>query len=343
MKKYLVLTLMAISAAAFAEGKTHVYGKIGFDAYNRYEEANLRIPKYENTISKHMREPGWDRQGTIVKEKQPANNGNGQQQPRPEYEVIGRGNVGLAPAIYFPELSGAQLFDSKGSAKSFTLEFTRDYNEHLEFGLGLSYIMRGSDSGKSAYIGMNPNVERPQKVSTPDGPQYVGTSKLIDGSKPIDFGTIECNDVRYDSLPLYLTAKYNFDTIGNWKPYIKGDFGYSFNKAKNNFEVRVNPNGEAIRQVIDFDSPVPLPTGTLGFEMSTEVTNGMYYGVGIGAEYNNFLVELSYHVTKADLRVTGLSELSVGGLGIDTASLTSIDGSYDNKAVTLSVGYKFDF
>jgi len=31
----------------------------------------------------------------------------------------------------------------------------------------------------------------------------------------------------YDSVPVYATAKYTFDTAAPVKPYVKGDLGYS--------------------------------------------------------------------------------------------------------------------
>jgi len=33
----------------------------------------------------------------------------------------------------------------------------------------------------------------------------------------------------YDSVPVYATAKYTFDTAAPVKPYVKGDLGYSIN------------------------------------------------------------------------------------------------------------------
>ena len=35
--------------------------------------------------------------------------------------------------------------------------------------------------------------------------------------------------VGYTSIPLYLTAKYNFKAVNNFVPYIKANIGYSFN------------------------------------------------------------------------------------------------------------------
>jgi hypothetical protein len=64
----------------------------------------------------------------------------------------------------------------------------------------------------------------------------------------------------FNSIPVYATAKYSFDA-GSVKPYLKSDFGYSFNNNKFN--------------------------------------NGFYYGAGVGVSYSNFNVELMYKENKS--------------------------------------------
>lgn len=110
--------------------------------------------------------------------------------------------------------------------------------------------------------------------------------------------------VSYDSIPLFLTAKYNFNTGTAFKPYIKADLGYAFNKI-NKAEIYVNGVKEEVG--------------------SGKMKNGLYTGIAIGIEYNNFLTELSYYLTKSKWVDDGESD------------------KYDNKAVRLSVGYKFNF
>ena len=63
-----------------------------------------------------------------------------------------------------------------------------------------------------------------------------------------------------NSIPVYLTTKYTFDT-GSVKPYLKADLGYSFNTNKAN--------------------------------------GGLYYGAGVGVSYNNFNVDLMYKENKS--------------------------------------------
>lgn len=42
-----------------------------------------------------------------------------------------------------------------------------------------------------------------------------------------NYGKIQ--NTRHKSLPIYTLAKYNIPLEGNVKPYLKADFGYSFN------------------------------------------------------------------------------------------------------------------
>lgn len=108
---------------------------------------------------------------------------------------------------------------------------------------------------------------------------------------------------------LYITAKYNFPVEGNIKPYLKADLGYSFN----------NNNGDIKVRDTEGDS----------FKYFTKVENGLYYGIGAGAEYNNFVVDLMYKVNKAEIKADVEGERFKKDL--------------DYSRVTLSVGYKFNF
>lgn len=108
----------------------------------------------------------------------------------------------------------------------------------------------------------------------------------------------------YKSLPIYGVVKYNLPLESNIKPYLKADLGYSFN----------------------FDEK-DLKTSNLSINSS--IDNGLYYGLGAGAEYNNFVVELMYKVNRADVQYNGDGEKS-----------PKFD--YDYLRTTLSIGYRFD-
>lgn len=121
----------------------------------------------------------------------------------------------------------------------------------------------------------------------------------------------------YKSVPLYVTAKYNIPLESSIKPYIKADLGYSFNFDENSTKLKWNYKEN--NAVLDSEE----------MNLSTSIDNGMYYGIGAGMEYNDFLVEIMYKVNKADVKVTD---------GVDKVS-----GDLDYSRVTLSFGYKFNF
>lgn len=128
-----------------------------------------------------------------------------------------------------------------------------------------------------------------------------------DHNKPesiINFEQGKIQNTGYNSFPIYTVAKYNIPTESNIKPYVKADLGYSFNFNEEDLKT----NDEKVK---------------------TSINNGLYYGVGAGVEYNNFIFELIYKVNKADIQY----EID----GIKTAKQ-----NYNYSRTTLSIGYKFN-
>lgn len=78
-------------------------------------------------------------------------------------------------------------------------------------------------------------------------------------------------------IPIYFIIKYNF--YNNF--YLKSNLGYSYNIDK----------GDLLKLT---DNCVNLKKEHYNFN----VTNGMYYSLGIGYEHKNFIMELSYDVNK---------------------------------------------
>ena len=85
------------------------------------------------------------------------------------------------------------------------------------------------------------------------------------------------NEKNYNSVPVYATAKYTFDTQTVVKPYVKGDLGYSFNSGNHDY-------------------------GVLG---KFKAKNGLYYGVGGGINFNNVNVELMYKENQGEYKYEG--------------------------------------
>ena len=168
------------------------------------------------------------------------------------------------------------------------VEATREIYLKVELGLGLAYQKHGD--AKSAF-----NHE-------------------VYGENEWDDTTLEM--AGYTSIPLYIVAKYNFDAINNFVPYIKANLGYSFNDGDGDFKM----SGLS-------------EDGTLEGEVkgNVKIDDGLYYGIGAGFEYNNFTMDLMYQVNEAEAEVT-VSELDV-----------KTKKDYDYSRVTLSFGYKFNF
>ncbi len=183
------------------------------------------------------------------------------------------GKFGLDFTSKFTNNSEWLTSKTKKIAPNFTIEVTKDVTSNLELGAGIGYTIR---KGK--------------KVSTSyeeDRDQYEVHTEYITYKSPA-----------YNSIPLYLTAKYNFDLNSSIKPYLKADLGYSFNRMKKNHRIdgKVYSTDNATNKV----TLVEEETGSEN--LKGKVTNGLYAAVGVGAEYNNFLVDLSYVHTNAKIK-----------------------------------------
>ncbi|WP_101776374.1 outer membrane beta-barrel protein [Pasteurella oralis] len=174
---------------------------------------------------------------------------------------------------------------------SFFAEITYNATPKTELGFGLGYVYRKHYDYKVA-----------QKTNS-------GNNALID--------VIEEYPVnRYFSIPLYFLVKHNFQIQQNLHSYIKVDFGHAFNKIKSNMTL-IEHN--------DY-----IGNGkyhTTQHNISLNVENGNYYGVGFGIEYKNMLAELAY--THTDSHLTYSSKLIRG------------EAKYNNDSLRFSVGYRF--
>lgn len=179
-----------------------------------------------------------------------------------------------------------------GSGVGIFFEATKNFTPNLELGAGVAFIRRDNSNATSL------------KKYNINGYSLNGYYLQVP---------------RYSSIPLYLTAKYNFDTNSTIKPYVKFDLGYSFNKINDkNLKLDFYPEKNI------------MATEIVG---KIKAKNGIYTGIGIGAEYNNFLAELSYNFTTS--KISG---------NIDTEIIAGdFNKKYNNKALRLSVGYKFNF
>lgn len=75
-----------------------------------------------------------------------------------------------------------------------------------------------------------------------------------------------------DTIPIYITTKYVFNNEGTLKPYIKANLGVSISYTRSDLE----RNGGKAK-------------------------TGLYYAVGGGLDYRNFIIDLSYQYNGNEL------------------------------------------
>lgn len=167
--------------------------------------------------------------------------------------------------------------DSDGLGFEFALEGTKNITSNLELGIGLAY-QRHSDLDKNSF-------------------EDAGVK-------------LKASVDRYDSIPLYIVSKYNFNAFENGiKPYLKANLGYSFNLDKGSLKL----DGEKIADM--------------------KMDDGVYFGIGGGIEYQNFFVDLMYQITTAKAKYKTQKPMGTEHYKKDM----------DYSRVTLGFGYKFTY
>lgn len=147
-----------------------------------------------------------------------------------------------------------------------------------------------------------PNLELGAGISYQDH----GSTKSLNDK---DFD-IKLDMPKFTSIPIYLTTKYNIPINSNIKPYLKADLGYSFNHNSGDLKFTDYELGETIK-------------------VSSDIKNGLYFEIGAGVEYNNFVADLMYKINKAKFETS--------------TPYGKTKDDFDYSRVTLSVGYKFNF
>lgn len=203
--------------------------------------------------------------------------------PEPVTNIYGKIGLDVWSEYDKSTYGGLKLTDGDTDSLGFevALEVTRNITKNLELGLGIAY-QRHSD---------------------------YDTYSVFDGNMG---GKIEFD--RYDSVPVYVVGKYNFEQYSNGlKPYLKAVTGVSFNFDKGDVKIKTDSN---INEKINMD-----------------IENGLYFGIGGGIEYNDFFVDLMYQVNTAE------AELKINDLRIEEMWETDVDYS----RITLGFGYKFSY
>ena len=163
------------------------------------------------------------------------------------------------------------------------VEYRKELPYNFELGLGLAY----QDHGKLK--------------SLTTGGYYYNT---------------EISGDLYDSVPLYVTAKYNFKNSSDFTPYVKANLGYSFN---------INDGTLTLKETDR------LTGDSVSDDLSVDAKDGFYYAVSTGVEYKGFVVDLAYQVNYADVDFK------------DSNGYIYESSSADFSRVTLGLGYNFGF
>ena len=98
---------------------------------------------------------------------------------------------------------------------------------------------------------------------------------------------------------------------------MKANLGYSINSGDTN--VKLNN----------------MYPGKLVEKYNSKMKEKIYYGVGLGIEYKNFLVDLTYNITQSEAEEKIYNYEDKEGFNNDY--------DFDIKKLTLSFGYQFNF
>lgn len=153
----------------------------------------------------------------------------------------------------------------------------------------------------------------------------------------VDEASYDTKYKSFNAVPIYATARYNFNTNSNFVPYIKANLGYSINSGK----AESNYTGVGTSKYYDI-------AGKLNEKF--EFKNGLYYGLGTGLKYKNFFADLSYNVIRAKVENNYMSSARYSSVTASGTTTRSTEYEFDkddykvnNRFVTLSFGYSFEF
>jgi len=114
-------------------------------------------------------------------------------------------------------------------------------------------------------------------------------------------------DENITTIPVYVLARYKWDRDSNWNPYVFTNLGYAFSNYNYSYSH------------VDDD-----------YSYSNEINGGLYYAVGVGAEYkDNFSIELYWNGSCLNYKR-------------DDYNTDYDDEDYDIEVITLAFGYRLD-
>ena len=207
-----------------------------------------------------------------------------------EVNLRAGGNIGG----WYSESGNLNTGNSEDFGFEFTVEYMKEVVPNFKLGLGTGYQINAKVEGKrneTEYY-VSPGVEYESKTGFED-------------------------KVYYDSIPLYVTGKYEFPINKDFTAYAKVNVGYSFNLKKDDAVW----TDSAKHEINDADNQLYSNSKTY----STDVKDGFYYALGGGVKYKSFFADLMYQTNFADVEIEGQKD------------------NMDYSRVTLGLGYSFDF
>lgn len=163
----------------------------------------------------------------------------------------------------------------------------------------------GSTEGVGFEIGTEYLFEYIPLLKIGAGISYQNLAKISGNDTDWNIGNYRENFKEWDnfygfqSMPVYLTAKLTPLPFLPFNPYLKVNLGYSFNFGNDNIVYRQGTRAED--DYIPDTGVQPIPF--YSYTSNTKISNGMYYGIGVGAEFLMLGVELMYQSNLAELTV----------------------------------------
>ena len=133
-------------------------------------------------------------------------------------------------------------------------------------------------------------------------------------------------------LPVYGVVQYNFKSDSDVVPYIKGRLGVVLGR---DYQVKEVAPVATTRPAAAVVNEAPVANAKKEFN-----GNALYAGIGVGVNYKNFVVDLSYNYTTGrKLSDTDLNNIQTAGVRKEVKELVKSG----TGVVTLSVGYTLGF
>lgn len=142
--------------------------------------------------------------------------------------------------------------------------------KHTENGLIIEYIL--SNVYKNTDIGIGTGYVQ---FTSYKNTELIEVNSIINYKIP-----------RIDYVPIYIIFKQSFFTKDDLNIYLKSNIGYSFNISNDYIKKEVINKEHETLENFNFN-----------------VTNGIYFNIGVGIEYINFIAEISYVYNDIDYSV----------------------------------------